>query len=149
MVSKACKSGAERSQKMCSARNLQLRQFSMMSSPYGVSTTTPCDSQRIAACRGGQMACDGSSESQASPCSALFRPPTLGYAAITARCDNPSETAATLRWLSILIVATIEAFLQIHSSRTFRAHTQQVQRSQPVVTKDPNPFSPAVYAGMR
>src|ERR1017187_2872696 len=49
IVSKVCNAEAGRSQKICATRILQLRQFSMMSNPYGVSTTTPCDSQRIAA----------------------------------------------------------------------------------------------------
>jgi hypothetical protein len=39
IVSKVCNAAPERSQKMCSARVLQLRQLSMMSNPYGVSTT--------------------------------------------------------------------------------------------------------------
>src|ERR1019366_5066809 len=41
IVSKVCNAAPERSQKICSARVLQLRQLSMMSNPYGVSTTTP------------------------------------------------------------------------------------------------------------
>src|ERR1019366_8943902 len=41
IVSKVCNAVPERSQKICSARVLQLRQLSMMSNPYGVSTTTP------------------------------------------------------------------------------------------------------------
>src|ERR1039458_3220970 len=49
IVSKVCNAEAGRSQKILATRILQLRQFSMMSNPYGVSTTTPCDSQHIAA----------------------------------------------------------------------------------------------------
>src|ERR1017187_6751903 len=41
IVSKVCNAAPERSQKICSARVLQLRQLSMMSNPYGVSTTAP------------------------------------------------------------------------------------------------------------
>src|ERR1017187_8087635 len=41
MFSNDCRAAAGRSQKMWSTRILQVRQFSMMSSPYGESTTSP------------------------------------------------------------------------------------------------------------
>src|ERR1700756_5910549 len=41
MASNACSAEVGRSQKMRSARNLQVRQLSIMSSPYGESTKPP------------------------------------------------------------------------------------------------------------
>src|SRR5271157_334978 len=49
MFSNDCSAAGGRSQKICSARILHARQLSMMSRPYGVSTTTPCTSHRIPA----------------------------------------------------------------------------------------------------
>src|SRR5271167_4051152 len=42
MDSNDCNASGGRSQRICSARILQDRQLSIMSRPYGVSTTTPC-----------------------------------------------------------------------------------------------------------
>src|SRR5215471_16857672 len=63
MVSNACKAAVLRSQKMRSERILQVRQLSIMSSPYGDSMLTPpCDAvragdlRRFAPAIGGHMA---------------------------------------------------------------------------------------------
>src|ERR1019366_9153748 len=51
IFSNDCRAAAGRSQKIWSARILQVRQFSMMSSPYGESTTSPYPARRISEVR--------------------------------------------------------------------------------------------------
>src|SRR5271157_2261362 len=52
MVSNDCSAAGGRSQKTCSARILHVRQLSMMSKPYGVSTTTPVTFHRVSVFHG-------------------------------------------------------------------------------------------------
>jgi hypothetical protein len=47
IVSNVWRAAVGRSQKMCSARILQPRQLSIMSSPYGDNTPTPCDARDL------------------------------------------------------------------------------------------------------